>query len=107
MPPIPDLLGRHDGWVLQTRLPISLVTVPWQQGSISHRWKSVLREGKALLLGCLDTSRGFFKRHFWGELLRYQQRPRGMHQRTYMRLRARDLLLLKASVGALHKRLST
>ena len=26
--------------------------------------------------------------------------------RTYMRLRARDLLLLKASVGALHKRLS-
>jgi hypothetical protein len=29
-----------------------------------------------------------------------------MHQRTYMRLRARDLLLLEASVGALHKRLS-
>jgi hypothetical protein len=30
----------------------------------------------------------------------------GMHQRTYLRLRARDLLLLKASVGALHKRFS-
>jgi hypothetical protein len=36
----------------------------------------------------------------------FPKRPRGMHQRTYMRLRARDLLLLKASVGALHKRLS-
>ena len=29
-----------------------------------------------------------------------------MHERTYMRLRARDLLLLKASVGGLLKRLS-
>ena len=36
----------------------------------------------------------------------FPKRPRGMHQRTYMRLRACDLLLLKASVGALHKRLS-
>ena len=36
----------------------------------------------------------------------FPKRPRGMHQRTYMRLRARDLLLLKASIGALHKRLS-
>jgi len=36
----------------------------------------------------------------------FPKRPRGMHQRTYMHLRARDLLLLKASVGALHKRLS-
>ena len=36
----------------------------------------------------------------------FPKRPRGMHQGTYMRLRARDLLLLKASVGALHKRLS-
>ena len=36
----------------------------------------------------------------------FRKRPRGMHQRTYMHLRARDLLLLKASVGALHKRLS-
>ena len=34
----------------------------------------------------------------------FPKRPRGMHQRTYMHLRARDLLLLKASVGALHKR---
>ena len=36
----------------------------------------------------------------------FPKRPRGMHQRTYMRLRACDLLLLKAAVGALHKRLS-
>ena len=36
----------------------------------------------------------------------FPKRPRGMHQRTYMHLRARDLSLLKASVGALHKRLS-
>ena len=36
----------------------------------------------------------------------FPKRSRGMHQRTYMRLQARDLLLLKASVGALHKRLS-
>ena len=36
----------------------------------------------------------------------FPKRPRGMHQRTYMRLQARDLLLLKASVGAAHKRLS-
>ena len=34
----------------------------------------------------------------------FPKRPRGMHQRTYMRLRARDPLLLKASVGAFHKR---
>ena len=34
----------------------------------------------------------------------FPKRPRGMHQRTYMRLRARDLLLLKTSVGAFHKR---
>jgi hypothetical protein len=36
----------------------------------------------------------------------FPERPRGMHQRTYTRLQARDLLLLKASVGALHERLS-
>ena len=34
----------------------------------------------------------------------FPERPRGMHERTYMRLRARDLLLLKASVGGLLKR---
>jgi hypothetical protein len=34
----------------------------------------------------------------------FPKRPRGMHQRTYTRLRARDPLLPKASVGAFRKR---
>jgi diguanylate cyclase (GGDEF)-like protein len=45
--PIPDLLGRDPGRARQTRVSIYRGRVPEQQGSASHRWPSVLDEGRA------------------------------------------------------------